>query len=70
MPKALVWTHKKPTERGYYWIDSGQGVGIFIHYVSNLGYSVDLGIEGIFPVDCLPDDFRFAGPIAPPKEKT
>ena len=70
MPKALVWTHKKPTERGYYWIDPGRGAGTLIRYVAFVGYENDLGIEGAFPLRLLPDDFRFAGPIAPPKEKT
>ena len=66
MPKALVWTHKKPTERGYYWIDPGRGAGTLIRYVAFVGYGDALDIDGIIPMDRLPDDFRFAGPIPEP----
>ena len=66
MPKTLRWTNEKPTEPGYYWIAPCDGDGTLIRYVCYTGYGDALDIDGIIPMDRLPDDFRFAGPIPEP----
>ncbi|SAK88832.1 hypothetical protein AWB80_06193 [Caballeronia pedi] len=64
----LTWTKDRPREPGVYWleIDQGEPEALRVFQRFDEWVYAHFNQKGLYSVEAVPDDARWAGPLRPP----